>query len=181
VSAVGALGLAAALVWQDAYAGFTDTTTGLPAGISTGTVVLSNNVLGISALTMPEMRPGDSDTECIKVTSTGSLPSRVTLYGTRPTGNATLAATINFVWSAGTGGGINGDCTGFAAGGNPVSSTLASFPTTFATGVLPWNTAGGAVAETTTYRLTYSMAANADASTKGTTAAITFIWEAHNR
>jgi hypothetical protein len=181
VSAVGALAVAAALVWQDAYAGFTDTTTGLPVSVSTGTVVLSNNVVGISALTMPEMRPGDSDTECIQVTSTGSEPSLVKLYGTRPTGNATLAGAINFVWSAGTGGGVNGDCTGFVASGNPVPTTMASFPTAFATGVLPWNTTGGGVPETTTYRLTYSMATDAAASTKGTSAAVTFIWEAQNR
>jgi hypothetical protein len=168
-------------VWQDAYAGFTDNTTGLPASVSTGTVVLSNNVQGLAALTMPEMRPGDSDTECIKVISTGSKPSLVKLYSTRPTGDATLPGVINFVWSAGTGGGVNGDCTGFVASGNPVTTTMASFPTAFSTGVLPWNTAGGAVAETTTYQLTYSMATTAPAATKGTAAAVTFIWEAQNR
>jgi hypothetical protein len=181
VSCVGALAVTAALVWQDAYAAFTDTTTSLPASVSTGTVALSNNVEGYLALTMPEMWPGDSDTECIIVTSTGSEPSLVKLYSTKPTGNATLAGYINFVWSAGTGGGANGDCTGFVASGSPVTTTMASFPTGFSTGVLAWNTAGGAAAETRTYRLTYSMAANAPASTKGTTAAVTFVWEAQNR
>ena len=81
LSAVGALAVTAALVWQDAYAGFTDTTTKLPATVSTGTVAVSNNVEGYTALTLPEMRPGDSATECIIVTSTGSEPSQVMLYG----------------------------------------------------------------------------------------------------
>jgi hypothetical protein len=181
LSAVGALAVAAALVWQDAYAAFTDTTTNLPASVSTGTVALSNNVEGYYPLTMPEMWPGDSDTQCIIVSSTGTEPSLVKLYSTRPTGNATLAGSINFSWTAGTGGGANGDCTGFVASGTPVTSTMAAFPTSFATGALAWNTAGGAAVESKTYRLTYSMATNPPASTKGTSAALTFVWEAQNR
>jgi hypothetical protein len=181
LSAVGALAVAAALVWQDAYAAFTDTTTALPASVSTGTVVLSNNVQGLTALTLPEMRPGDSDTECIIVTSTGSEPSLVKLYSTRPTGNATLAGAITFTWTAGTGGGANGDCTGFVSNGTTYSTSMASFPTTFATGYLPWNTAGGAAAEPRTYRLTYSLSSNASTRIKGTSAATTFVWEAQNR
>jgi hypothetical protein len=181
VSAAGALVVAAALVWQSAYAGFTDTTTSLPASVSTGTVVLTNNVEGYGALTLPQMRPGDSATECIIVTSTGSEPSLVTLYATGRTGNTTLADSINLSWSAGTGGGANGDCTGFVATVTATTTSMSKFPTGFATGVLPWNTVGGPSAETRTYRLTYSLVAGAPASAKGTSTAITFVWEAQNR
>jgi hypothetical protein len=181
LSAVGALAVAAALVWQDAFAAFTDTTTGLPASVSTGTVALTNNVEGYYPVTLPEMRPGDTNTECIIVTSTGSQPSLVRLYGTSRTGNTTLAAAITFNWTAGTGGGANGDCTGFVSNGTTFTTSMSNFPTTFAAGILPWNTAGGAAAEGRTYRLTYTMSSSAPTSTKGTSAAITFVWEAQNR
>jgi hypothetical protein len=181
VSAAGALVVAAALVWQSAYAGFTDTTTSLPASVSTGTVVLTNNVEGYGALTLPQMRPGDSATECIIVTSTGSEPSLVKLYGKDRTTTGTLTTYITLVWTAGTGGGANGDCTGFVASGTPVSTTMAAFATSFAGGYLPWNTVGGAAAESRTYRLTYSLADNPPVANKGGSAGITFVWEAQNR
>ena len=180
-SSVGALGVAAALVWQDAYAGFTDTTRNLPASVSTGTVALSNNVEGYWPVTLPEMRPGDSDTECIIVTSTGSEPAQVKLYGTGRTSTAGLANHITFTWTAGTGGGANGDCTGFVPNGTVSSTTMSNFPTSFAAGYLPWNTVGGGAAESRSFRLTYSMSASAPATTKGATAGLTFVWEAQNR
>jgi hypothetical protein len=181
VSALGALALAAGLVWQDAYAAFTDTTAALPASAGTGTVAVSNNVEGLYAVTLPQMRPGDSDTECIVVTSTGSVPAEVRLYGRARSTTASLSSYLTFDWTAGTGGGANGACTGFVSDGTTASTTMANFPITFGTGLLPWKTAGGAAAETKTYRLTYSLAANPPAGNKGATASITFVWEAQNR
>jgi hypothetical protein len=181
VSAAGALAVAAALVWQSAYASFTDTTSNLPASVSTGTVALTNNVEGWYPVTLPEMRPGESGTQCVIVTSTGSEPAQVKLYGTGRTSSASLADYITFSWIAGTGGGAYGDCTGFVAGGPATKTTMTNFATTYARGILAWNTAGGTAAETRTYQLTYSMDGKAPASTKGATASITFVWEAQNR
>jgi hypothetical protein len=180
-SAAGALVIAAALVWQSAYAGFSDSTANLPASISTGTVAVSNNVEGFGALTLPEMRPGDSNTQCVIVTSTGSEPALVKLYAQDRTGNADIASNLTFVWSAGTGGGAYGDCTGFVASGSPQTVKMSNFAMRYADGYLPWNTAGGAAAETRTYRITYTMSTNPPSSTKGTTAGITFVWGAQQR
>jgi hypothetical protein len=181
VSAAGALAVAAALVWQSAYAGFTDTTTNLPASVSTGTVALTNNVEGFYPVTLAEMRPGQSGTQCIVVSSTGSEPAQVKLYGQDRTSTAGLADYISFSWVAGTGGGAYGDCTGFVASGATSRTTMSSFPTSYARGALAWNTAGGTAAENRTYQLTYSMDGKAPTSTKGATASITFVWEAQNR
>ena len=182
LSAAGALALAAGLVWQSAYAGFTDTTGPLSASVSTGTVALTNNVEGVAvSLVLPELRPGDSNTECIIVTSTGTEQAQVKLYGTGRTGSTTLTSAINFAWTAGTGGGANGDCTGFVPSGAVYNTTMSSFPTTYASGSLAWNTNGGAAAETRSYRLTYSLSSSASTATKGTGAAITFVWEAQQR
>jgi len=182
LSVVGALVVAAALVWQSAYAGFADTTPAVTATIGTGTIAVSNNVEGYGALTLPEMRPGDANTQCLVVTSTGSEPAQIKLYGKGRTSTpSALTQYITFAWQAGTGGGANGDCTGFVSNGVTVTTSMASFPTTFGSGFLAWNTAGGAAAETRTYRLSYSFANNPPASTKGGSAAITFVWEAQQR
>lgn len=178
VSAAGALVLAAALLWQSAYAGFTDTTTSLNASVGTATVALTSNVEGLAVrLDLPEMRPGHTASQCITVTSTGSIPALVKLYGTDRTGSSGLLSQITFAWSSGTGGGANGDCTGFTQVGSSYTTTMGSFPTTYASGSLPWTPVGGA-AESRTYRLTYTFAAGAPASVKGLRAGITFVWEA---
>ena len=182
LSAVGALVVAAALVWQSAYAGFADTTPAVTATIGTGTVAVTNEVEGLAALALPELRPGVEYTECIIVTSTGSEPAQVKLYVKDRNGTATgLTSNISFSWTSGTGGGANADCAGFVSNGVTVTTTLSSFPTSFASGFLAWNTAGGAAPETRTYRVTYSLSASAPASVKGASATVTFAWEAQQR
>jgi hypothetical protein len=181
VSSAGALAVAAAVVWQSAYAGFTDTTTNLPASVSTGTVALTNNVEGWYPVSLPEMQPGQSGTQCVIVTSTGSEPAAVRLYSQNRTSSASLADYITFTWTAGSGGGAYGDCTGFVPNGPTAKSAMATFTTSYARGILTWNTAGGTAAETRTYQLTYAMDGQAPTSTKGASANITFVWEAQNR
>lgn len=180
LSAVGALALAATLLWQSAYATFTDTTAGASATVSTGTVLLTNDVEGGPALVLDAMRPGDSNTECIRVTSTGSEPAQVKLYA-KDRLNAALNSYVTLRWTAGTGGagGGSGDCTGFVSNGITVTTSLGSFPTSYNSGALAWNTNGGT--EVRTYQLTYSFADNPPASLKGTSGRVTFVWEAQNR
>lgn len=180
VSVAGALALAAALVWQSAYAGFTDSTTSLPVTVSSGTVNLTNNVEGYSTITLDDLRPGKGATQCVIVTSTGTEPAVVKLYGRNRTA-AGLTSYVNFVWASGTGGGANGDCTGFVASGSPQSVSMASFPTSYGSGYQTWTTAGGSAPETRTYRLSYSLADNPPTSIKGTSASITFVWEAQQQ
>lgn len=182
VSAAGALLLAAALVWQTAYAGFTDTTTALPASISSGTVAVTNETEGLATVTVPALRPGIEFTECIVVTSTGSARARVRLYAKDQSGTATgLTSNINFKVTAGTGGGVNDDCAGFVSNGSTVTTTLSSFPSRYAGGILPWDTAGGATPEKRTYRLTYWLSTSTPTSAKGASARVTLAWEAQQR
>jgi hypothetical protein len=182
VSAAGALAAAAALSWQSAHAGFNDTTAPLRAVVGTSTVAVTNEIEGYTALTLPRMRPGIEYTECLIVTSTGSAPAQVRLYAKGKTGSvAGLTNNVTFSWTAGTGGGANQDCAGFVSTGPVITSTVAAFATTYADGYLPWDTAGGAAAETRTYRFTYSLSASAPVSLKGATASFTFVWEAQQR
>ena len=182
LSAAGALAVAAALVWQNAYAGFTDATSPLPVTLGTGTVAITNEIEGYAPLSLPDLRPGVTYTECIIVTSTGSTPAQVKLYVKDRTSTATgLTSNISFSWTAGTGGGVNDDCAGFISNGVTASTTLASFPTSFASGYLAWNTTGGTAPETRTFRLTYSLSTSAPTTVKGASAGATFVWEAQQR
>ena len=182
LSAVGALALAAGLVWQTAYAGFTDTTTALTASVGTGTVALTNNVEGIAvSLTLDELRPGQGGTQCVVVTSTGSVPALVKVYAEGKSGSSTLLSQLSLSWSAGTGGGANGSCTGYTATGSAYNTTMSSFPTTYGSGALPWTTTGNPAGESRTYQLVYKLGDSAPASVKGASARITFVWEAQQR
>jgi hypothetical protein len=168
------------VVWQASYAGFTDSTVPLSASVGTGKVLLTSTVAGYPAVSFTDVLPGDTAAYCIKVTSTGTSKAEVRLYGSGKATTKSLDAYVKLSWAAGTGGGALGDCAGFTASGTESNSTLNSFPTSWATGVLPW-TLAGTNGENRTYRLTYTVDPDAPVSTKGGTVTVTFIWEAQTR
>ena len=82
------------------------------------------------------------------------------------------------VASTGSSGPTCGSSTNFQTN---ATATLDSFPTSWATGVLPWSLTGASGGENRTYRLTYTVDPNAPVSTKGGTVTVTFRWEAQTR
>jgi len=78
--ALGALVVATAggVTW----AAFTATTGNAGDEIRSGTVKLDDNDSGSAVLALSAAEPGAADIGCIKVTSDGSLPATVRLYGT---------------------------------------------------------------------------------------------------
>ena len=179
VSGIGALALAAGLVWQSAYAAFSETTPPYSLSWSTGTVALADDDAGAVMFSASGLRPGATQTRCITVTSTGSAPSLIRLYGSGRTTTKSLSAYLTLVVSAGTGGSA-GSCVGFVPSSTVYRGTLATFPTSYASGVGSWTTAGTTTGETTSYQITYSLAASAPAIAQGGTAAVAFTWEAQN-
>jgi len=176
-----ALVLATALVWQSSYAGFSDSAGPLPTTVGTGTVQLTNSISAFgTAVSLGDVLPGETASYCINVRSTGSAPAEVRLYGGGKSTTRSLDRYISLSWVSGSGGGTYGDCTGFVASGPVATATLDSFPTSWGAGVLPW-TLAGTPGENRTYRLTYTVAANAPATTKGGTVTVTFIWGAQTR
>jgi len=178
VSGAGALVLAATLVWQSAYAAFTDSTPAYTTTWSTGTVAIADDDAGAVMFSAANLRPGATQTQCITVTSTGSAPSAVRLYGTGKTTSRSLSTYLTLVVSAGTGGSA-ASCSGFVPASTVYRGTLNAFPTTYATGVGSWNPAGGA-AESTSYSITWTLAPTAPVSAQGGTAAVAFTWQAQN-
>ena len=184
-SVPAALVLSSALVWHASYSAFSATTDNPASNWSAGSVALSDDDSNTALFSATNLKPGSTGTKCIAVSSTGSLPASVKLYGTSPATTLALSSYLDLVVDEGTGGTFAGSgptsCTGFTSASNAYTGTLAAFgtgKTNFASGVGTWAPAAGA--QTRTYRFTYTVNGSVPNSAQGGTAAIGFTWEAQN-
>jgi hypothetical protein len=166
------------------YSAFSATTVNPTSNWTAGNVALTDDDNNTALFNATGLKPGSTGTNCITVTSTGSLPSTVKLYGTNAATTNALATNINLTVEQGTGGGF-GSCTGFtpaATSGTLYSGTVAGFgtaSTNFATGVGTWAPTGSG-SESRVYRFTYTVSSTAPNTVQGGTAALGFTWEAQN-
>jgi hypothetical protein len=172
---VGMIG-SAALVWSASGAAFSGQTGNPVNGWSAASVAIGDDDSGTASFAVTGAMPGDSGSKCLTVTYSGTATSTVKVYAGGLTGG--LGPYLNLTVAEGSGGSF-ASCTGFVATSS-TSMSLTSFAgtyTTFATGFGSWNNA--APANTTrTYQISWSLAA--DNAAVGTTAAVTFTWEAQN-
>lgn len=178
-AAVGALLLSAGIVWRSAYASFSDATPNFPVPFATGSVVIGDDDAGSVPFSLSGLKPGAAASRCIAVTSTGTVPAFVRLYGTGKATTRSLSANLTVNIDAGSGGSST-DCSGFTPSGTVYRGTLAAFPTSYAGGVGEWATAG-TPPEGRSYRITVSMPANAASTSQAGTAAVSFTWEGQSR
>lgn len=172
------------VVSQASYSAFSASTSDGGNAWSMGSVALSDDSAQEALFSASNLKPGSADTNCIAVTSSGSLPSAVRLYATdvRQTGN--LGSYVTLQIRQGTGGG-HGTCAGFTpATTSPVlySGSLSKFAgasTSYATGVGTWQPTGTAE-ETVVYEISYAVSPDAPSSVMGATASLGFTWEAQN-
>jgi hypothetical protein len=171
------------------FATFTSSAINASNSFSVGTVAVSDNDSGSAMLALTGAKPGDSDTSCIRITYSGSLPATVRPYGTTTgtglDGYLTLTVTRGTLPS-----GTFDNCTGFTAtatnyigAGNGVvySGTLQGFADTYADGATDPTAASPetwTTGETHDYRFQITLG-NSDAS-QGKIATQTFLWEARN-
>lgn len=181
-----ALVASSAIVYQASNAAFTASTSNGPNTWSSGSVLLSDDDSSSVMFSATGLKPGSTETKCLNVTYSGSLPGNVRLYVTSPSG--TLGPYLDLTIEEGTGatGGASLSCTGFVLGSAPSGlltapgGTLSSFAgtsTDFATGVSAWAPTGAAT-EVRSYRVTYTLQDDNNAQNKS--AAATFTWEARN-
>ncbi|MGL5818409.1 MAG: hypothetical protein ACRCYR_12655 [Phycicoccus sp.] len=174
----------AALVATASHSAFSAQTSNPTSNWAAGTVELADDDNDTALFTVTGLKPGANGSRCIAVTSTGSLPSAVKLYGTGAATTKALASHIGLTVTQGTGGSF-GSCTGFtplATGSSVYTGTLAAFGTSatgFGNGVGTWAPTGTA-SETRVYKFDYTFSNAAPNSTQGGTAAIGFTWEAQN-
>ncbi|MBA8792472.1 hypothetical protein FHX74_000066 [Friedmanniella endophytica] len=174
-------------VAQASYSAYSATTVNPTSNWTSGTVALSDDDANTALFTASNLKPGATGSQCITVTSTGSLASTVKLYGTNYATTNDLASQISLTVVQGSGGSF-GNCTNFTASTtNPTlySGSLAGFgtgataKTSFATGIGDWAPTGTG-SESRTFKISYSLASNAPNSSQGGTAALGFTWEAQN-
>lgn len=184
IAVPAALVASGVVVSTASYSAFSATTTNPTSNWTAGTVALSDDDANTALFAATNLKPGSTDSKCITVTSTGSLPSTVKLYATSPSTSSVLAQNTTIKIEQGTGGGFS-SCSGFtpaATGGTLFENslpTLGTQATSFASGLGAWTTTGAA-SETRVYRVTYTVAANTPNTAQGTTASIGLTWEAQN-
>ena len=165
-------------------------TTANPANTSTvGTVALTDNDAATAMFAMSNLKPGDTDAGCIQVTSTGTLPSLVRLYGTTTGSGLDAYLTLTITRGSISSGSFD-DCAGFTPDaanhnglGNGVlySGTLAAFGDSWAAATVdpkPALPEAWTTGETHAYKLTLTVADDNNAQGLNVTQAFTF--EARN-
>lgn len=171
------------VVGQASYSAFSARVSST-GSLAAGTVVLTDDDSGSALFALTNLRPGSSGSRCVAVTSTGTLPSAVKLYATDAVTTKSLASSISWTVTQGSGGTYS-SCSGFtpsATGATLYSGTLAGFTaaaTGYGTGVGSWAPTGGA-AETRTFQLAYTLSASTPDTAQGGTASFGLTWEAQN-
>lgn len=173
---------ATGLVWQASYSAFSAQTTNPGDTWATGSVTLTDDDAGATMFNATNMKPGATGSHCIVVTSNGSLPASIKLYGTGLTTTNGLSTYITLTVTQGTGGSF-GSCSGYTqAATNPsvYSGTLAGFTAnSYNTGLGSWTTPGG-VSDSRTFQFTWTFSSTPPDSTQGGSASVNFVWESQN-
>ncbi len=167
---------------------FSATTQNAGNEISSGTVALSDNDAGSALVNITGATPGDSWTQCIKVTYNGTLPADVRFYVTGAAGSLAPYMHLNLVQGNQTGGTFP-NCTGFTAdatngtgqiydgpafGGPNVDYANGSVVNPF--GQVAWNQGNSLV-----FKSILTLSASApDLAQGATTGDFTIFWEARN-
>ena len=171
-----------------AWAAFSDTTTNASNSFAAGSVTIGDNDAGGAVLSLSNATPGATDTGCIVVTYTGSLPSPVRIYG--QTAGTGLDPYLDLKVTRGSIASPSfRSCTGFSAdstdyiGSGPgvvYNGTLQGFPDSYAAGLVdpPGAPTSWAQNEAHAYKLEITLQNNSAAAGKSATQ--DFVWEAQS-
>jgi hypothetical protein len=182
---IGLLGLIAGVA---TYSAFSSTATNPGDEFKAGTVVLSDNSSGSSAISLTNAAPGSSTTGCINVSYTGSLAAAVKLYGT-VTGS--LAQYLNLTVTRGTDSSpsfpscsnFTADATNYLGLGAGVlyNGALNSYPASYATGIDDASAQTWNQSDSHSYKLQVTLPSSASTAAQGLSASATFTWETRNQ
>jgi Camelysin metallo-endopeptidase len=146
-----------------------------------GSVDLASNATGSVLFNMPNMNPGDTQSECATVTYSGTLPANVSMFG-NPTG--ALAPELNTTITRGTFPGAapaNNACTGFVpdtSGSGLFSNTLDQLNTSASPLADPGNP--WATNDVHVYKITVTLDPAVPTADQGDTAGVTLTWQSNN-
>lgn len=163
------------VVGQASYAAFSSKTSNDGNSWAAGTVNLTDDDNGQAMFEVKDLKPGQTGTKCLTVTSHGTLPADVRLYATGASATKGLDAQIDLKIDESASCDAEAKTSVFAG-------TLAEFTGSaqgFNTGVSKWQTAGQP-GESKAYTVTYTLNAGVTNDSQGGTAATNFVWEAQN-
>jgi hypothetical protein len=173
-------------VSASSYSVFNANTSNAGNNWSAGTVALQSDGSGAggasgAAMFSANVAPGTTGTRCITVTSSGTVPSVVKLYGANEGATNGLDGYLTLTVRVGTATSTTGGaCTGFSSTGTVFSAAhLDTFPTGgYSAGLgTTWSPTGSAT-ESRVFQFDYTMDSAAPSSTQAGTAHIDFLWEA---
>jgi hypothetical protein len=179
------LALVAAMITRTSQAAFSATTDNTGNYFNGGTVTLTDDDGGATALfSVDGMEPGQTETGCIEVSYDGTIttPSAVRVYSggfTDVGGTDGLSTYLNVTIEEGTNAVFN-DCSTFSSSGAILTSTpLASMTADYANGVGTWTPT--ATGETRAYQVTVTLDATTPDTEEGAgTTDVAFVWEVQN-
>ena len=178
------IGLVGTVAGLGAYSAFTSTTTNPGNSFASGTVSIADNDAGAAMYSVSNQKPGDSVTQCIRVSYTGSLAADVKLY--TPSSIGSLGQYVDVQVRPGSGNPTFPGCTGFTPDAADIyNDTLANFPTSYAGGILdagPGSATSWVSGDAVVYRFTVTLRSSAPDAAQGlTTGSHAFTWEARNQ
>lgn len=166
VAGLLALALTAGLVIRTSSAVFTAQTDNTGNSLEAGTIVLTDDDIGATALTMSNIAPGEYSENCIVVEYDGSLdPERVSVFSTSAfvPSVAGMEDQVNLTIEQGDGTstGSFGDCSGFSPGVTLVNaeplSSWHSRASTYDSGDGTWDPVLDPAPQARMYRITLEL------------------------
>jgi predicted ribosomally synthesized peptide with SipW-like signal peptide len=178
------IGVVAAIVGAGTFSAFSSQTSNSGNSFAAGTVVISDNDAGSYMYSVSNRKPGDTVTQCITVTYSGSLPADVRLYTTSSI-NA-FGQYVNLTVDKGTATGATfPGCGTFTSEATVYSGTLSNFASTRnsyanGAGAYPGSQTQWNQNDTLVYRFTLTLQDDNNAN-GGASGSHSFTWEARNQ
>lgn len=178
------VGVTGTLAGVGSFSAFTSAASNDNNRLSAGTVVLADNDGGTTPLyDMSAATPGATQTSCIRVAYTGSLPATVKIF--TPSTIGALGSEVNLKIEAGTQASPSyPSCTGFVADTTLFDAALSTFATSYGGGItdFPGSGTSWGNGDAVVYRVTATLSASAGDSVQGATTGLhTLRWEARNQ
>ena len=189
LSVLAALTLVSMMVLRTSSAAFSGTTENAGNSWDAGTVTLTDDGGGSALFTATGMVPGDTSTQCIEVTYTGSVDTSGTAFyvsaytdsdGASDTGAAAeLSDDLDVDVVMGAAGDSCALWTGVGATTLHSATALQSLPATYGAGGTAW-TPTAAVDTMRAFQITVTLGADTANDAQGDGATATFTWEAQS-
>lgn len=189
LAVIAALALVSTMVLRTSSAAFSGTTENAGNAWDAGTVTLTDDDGGSALFTASGMVPGDSSTQCIEVTYTGTVDTSGTAFyvstytdsdGASDTGaKAQLSDDLDVDVLMGALGSTCSPWSGVGATTLHSATALQSLPATYGAGGTAW-TPTAAVDTTRAFQITVTLGADTANDAQGDGATATFMWEAQS-